>query len=274
MPIPKHELETNIAGKFKGLILDMDGVLYRGQQALPGAKELFAALRSHAISFIMLTNNATLTSQDFTGKLARMEIEVEPDLILTSAGGTAIYLEQTYPDGGGVFVIGEAGLVSYISEMPRFFLADEDPRFVVSGLDYSFDYATMRRACTAIRRGAHYIATNTDATLPVEGGELWPGAGSIAASIEACSGVAPTVIGKPNVYMANMALQKLGLNANEVLCVGDRIETDILCGERAGIPTALVLTGVSQLSDLPDAAATPTYIFEDLPHLMRAMQIQ
>ena len=273
MLIPGHQAESDIAGKFSGLILDMDGVLYRGEQALPGARELFYALRSNGVSFILLTNNATLTSRDFSNKLARMEIEVEPDRILTSAGATAIYLEKTYPEGGGVYVLGEEGLVSYISGMPKFRLDEDHPSFVVAGLDYDFNYATMRNACAAIRRGAHFIATNADATLPMEGGELWPGAGSIVASIQTCCGVAPTVIGKPNVYMADMALESLGLPADRVLCVGDRLETDILCGARAGIPTALVLTGVSSRDDIEAAEAAPDYVFEDLPHLMRAMGI-
>ncbi len=251
----------------------MDGVLYRGQQALPGAQDLFRALRANALSFILLTNNATLTAQDFSKKLARMEIEVEPDCILTSAGATAIYIERTYPDGGTVYVLGEQGLVTYISCMPHFRLGDDHPDLVVVGLDYDFDYTAMRKSCTAIRQGAHFVATNADATLPVEGGELWPGAGSIVSSIQTCSGVAPTVIGKPNVYMADMALERLGLPADRVLCVGDRLETDILCGARAGIPTALVLTGVSSRTDIEHAEAAPDYIFEDLPDLMRAMEI-
>lgn len=273
MPVSEKRVESNIIGRFAGLILDMDGVLYRGERALPGARELFPALRANGVSFILLTNNATLTAQDFSKKLARMEIEVEPDGILTSAGATAIYLEQNYPQGGGVYVLGEAGLVSYISGMPRFRIDEERPGFVVAGLDYDFDYTAMRKACTSIRRGARFVATNADATLPVEGGELWPGAGSIVASIQTCSGVTPTVIGKPNVYMAGMALERLGLPAGKVLCVGDRLETDILCGARAGIPTALVLTGVSRLEDIEGAEAAPDYIFEDLPHLMRAMGI-
>lgn len=269
----RRQTESTIAGLYRGLILDMDGVLYRGQQALPGARELFENLRNHNIAFLMLTNNATLTSADFVNKLARMDIHVTPDMVLTSAGATATYLKENHPEGGGVYVLGEAGLVSYMSGMPSFELTSENPDFVVSGLDLDFDYNALRTACLAIRNGAKFIATNTDATLPVEGGQLWPGAGSIAAAIETCAGVAPTVIGKPNVYMANMALKQLGLPAEQVLCVGDRIETDILCGARAGIPTALVLTGVSQISDLDTAEVQPTYIFDDLPGLMRAMGI-
>lgn len=273
MSSESYQPDNAIAGMYSGLILDMDGVLYRGRQALPGARELFIALRRHNLSFILLTNNATLTSEDFTNKLARMEIDVEPERILTSAGATAMYLEKTYPEGGEVYVLGEAGLVHYISQMPAFRLHDENPGFVVTGLDFDFDYTAMRKACTAIRRGAEFIATNTDATLPVEGGELWPGAGSIAAAVETCAGTKPLVIGKPNVYMAEMALDALGLPREKVLCVGDRLETDILCGARAGIPTALVLTGVSKQDDIAGAEAAPDHIFEDLPHLMRAMGI-
>ncbi|MEO8286929.1 MAG: HAD-IIA family hydrolase [Chloroflexota bacterium] len=266
-------MEGEIAGKYSGLILDMDGILYRGQQALPGAVQLFPALGAAGISFILLTNNATLTSQDFSNKLSRMGISVPPELILTSAGATATYLAANFPQGGGVSVLGEAGLVSYISSLPNFRLEGWQPDFVVAGLDLSFNYDSLQRACSAIRRGAHFIATNADATLPVEGGELWPGAGSIVAAIETCSGVAATVIGKPNVYMAEMALQQLELPAGEVLCVGDRLETDILIGARAGIPTAMLLTGVSTLADIEHAEARPTYVYEDLPALMRALSI-
>jgi len=268
-----EDVNDDIRGKFSGLILDMDGVLYRGNDALDGARELFPALRANNLSFMLLTNNATLTAQDFTRKLTRMDIDVPPDHILTSAGGTAAYLQKSYPEGGGVYVLGEAGLVAYVAGMPGFTLDEQSPSFVVAGLDFDFDYETMKKACLAIRRGAHFIATNADATLPVEGGELWPGAGSIVASLETCSGIAPTIIGKPNTYMATIALEKLGLPASQGLCVGDRLETDILFGARAGIPTALVLTGVSSLQDIDKAEAAPTCVFDDLPHLMQGLGI-
>ena len=142
-----------------------------------------------------------------------MDIDVAPECILTSAGGTAAYMQKTYPEGGGVYVVGEAGLVSFITAMPNFRLDEASPRLRGCRPDFGFNYETMKKACLAIRRGAHFIATNADATLPVEGGEAWPGAGSIVASLETCSGVAPVVIGKPNTYMATIALEKLGLAA-------------------------------------------------------------
>lgn len=263
-----------LQGKFKGLIFDMDGVLYRGDDALTGAQELFPALRAANLSFILLTNNATRTSQDFTAKLAKMGIDVEPERIMTSAGVTAGYLRANYPEGGKVCVLGEAGLVSYIESVPNFTVVDDDQAdFVVVGLYYGFNYKELTRGCAAIRKGAHFIATNPDTTLPMEGGALWPGAGSIAAAVQTCSGIEPTIIGKPEIYGAEAALDDMQLRAAEVLCIGDRLETDIMMGCNAGIPTALVLTGVSSHADVDSTGIHPDYILDDLPALMAALGI-
>ena len=262
-----------IEGKFSGLILDMDGVLYRGERALPGARELFPALRAHGIAFLLLTNNATLTSEEFSAKLARMGISVPPEDILTSAGATAMYMKEHYPEGGGVTVIGSSSLLATVTGVTGFRPDGWQPDFVVVGLDLKFNYDALQRACSAIRRGARFIATNADATLPVEGGEQWPGAGSIVAAVQTCSGVAPIIIGKPERHMAEIALDLMELPAEQVLCVGDRLETDILLGARAGIPTALLLTGVARREDIEDAEAAPDYVFDDLAALMSALGI-
>ena len=264
---------SEFEGKFSGLILDMDGVLYRGERALPGARELFPALRAHGLSFLLLTNNATLTSEEFSAKLARMGINVPPEAILTSAGATAMYLKEHYPEGGGVTVIGSSSLLATVTGMTGFRPDGWQPDFVVVGLDLKFNYDALQRACSAIRRGARFIATNADATLPVEGDEQWPGAGSIVAAVQTCSGVAPIIIGKPERHMAEIALDLLELPAEQVLCVGDRLETDILLGARAGIPTALVLTGVASREDIEGAEAAPDYVFDDLVALMSALGI-
>jgi 4-nitrophenyl phosphatase len=262
-----------LKGKFSGLILDMDGVLYRGNQALPGARELIPALRAEGLSFILLTNNSTLTPQEYAAKLARMGIVVEPEAIWTSGVATSLYLMQHYPDGGGVYVLGESALLTTLVQAPEFRPDGWHPRFVVVGLDFRLTYDSLQRACSAIRSGAVFIATNADATLPVEGGELWPGAGSIVAAVRTCSGVDPVVIGKPNTYIGQMALLKLDLPAEQVLCVGDRLETDILMGERLGTETALVLTGVSRREELQTSEAQPDHVFDDLPALMAALGI-
>lgn len=264
---------AEVEGKFSGLILDMDGVLYRGECALPGARELFPALRAHGLSFLLLTNNATLTSEEFSAKLARMGISVPPEAILTSAGATAMYMKENYPEGGGVTVIGSPSLLATVTSDLGFRPDGWQPDFVVVGLDLKFNYDALQRACSAIRGGARFIATNADATLPVEGGEQWPGAGSIVAAVQTCSGVAPIIIGKPERHMAKMALDLLELPAEQVLCVGDRLETDILLGTRAGIPTALLLTGVARKEDIEGTETAPDYVFDDLGALMSALGI-
>jgi 4-nitrophenyl phosphatase len=263
----------DLSGKFDGLILDMDGVLYRGESALPGARELFPALRSEGIEYLLLTNNATLSSAEFSQKLARMGIAVPSEQILTSAGATAKYLRETYPAGGGLTVLGSDSLLRVLTEDPRFRADGWQPDFVVVGLDVRFNYDSLQRACSAIRSGAHFIATNRDLTLPIEGGELWPGAGSIVAAVSACSGVEPTVIGKPSPLIARAALEMLDLPAERVLSVGDRLDSDILMGAQAGIPTALVLTGISTEEEARTYSHPPDYIFPDLWALMRAMGI-
>ena len=264
-------MKGDLKERFSGLILDMDGVLYRGQQALPGARELFPALRSAGLSFILLTNNSTLTPQEYSAKLARMGIVVDPELIFTSGVATSLYLMQHYPDGGGVYVLGASSLLTTLTRPQGFRPDGWSPRFVVVGLDYHLTYDALQRACSAIRRGAVFIGTNDDATLPVEGGELWPGAGSIIAAVKTCSGVEPVIIGKPNTFTGTMALLKMELDPGQVLSVGDRLETDILMGRRLGTPTALVLTGASQREDIARTGITPDYTFEDLNGLMAAL---
>ena len=264
-------MASELEGRFSGLILDMDGVLYRGNQALPGARELVPALRAAGLSYILLTNNATLSPQEYSAKLARMGITVGPEAIFTSGVATSLYLMQHYPQGGGVYVLGEPALLTMLVQAPGFRPDGWQPNFVVVGLDFRLTYDSLQRACSAIRAGAHFIATNADATLPVEGGELWPGAGSIVAAVRTCAGVEPVIIGKPTAYIGQMALLKLDLPAGQVLCVGDRLETDIELGKRIGTPTALVLTGASRREDIDGAEAKPDYVFDDLPALMSAL---
>jgi 4-nitrophenyl phosphatase len=263
----------DLTDRFDSLILDMDGVLYRGESALPGARELFPVLRSAGLEYLLLTNNATMSSEEFSQKLARMGISVPQEQILTSAGATARYLQETYPEGGGVMVLGSDSLLRVLTEDRRFRADGWQPDFVVVGLDLRFNYDSLQRACSAIRRGSRFIATNRDLTLPIEGGEVWPGAGSIVAAVEACSGVEPTVIGKPSPLIARTVLDMLGLAPERVLAVGDRLETDILMGAQAGIPTALVLTGISTREEAERYSHPPDYIFPDLWDLMRALGI-
>lgn len=255
----------------RALILDMDGVLYRGDQALPGAAEFFPALQRARVSVILVTNNSTRTAVGYRQKLGQMGIPISDAIpVLTSAMATARWLHEQAPQGGCVYIVGAADLAKVVLEQPGFSLDAESPDFVVVGLDTEVTYAKLRTAALAILRGARFVATNVDASLPMEGGALWPGAGAIVAAIQATVGRPPDVVlGKPEPTMFVQALEMLGLARDEVLAVGDRAETDILGGKRAGLRTALVLTGVTrpdQVAGLPPDQR-PDYVFENLEEL-------
>jgi 4-nitrophenyl phosphatase len=255
---------------YKGVILDMDGVLYRGDHALPGATTLLPALQRAGVSVILVTNNATRTPARVVQKLAEMGITAPAEAVLTSAMATARWLHTQAPDGARLYVVGSPDLGKVVLEPPGFTLDAEHPDFVVVGLDTEVTYAKLRTAALAIARGARFIATNLDSSLPVEGGVQWPGAGAIVAAIATTVGRPPDmVLGKPEPTLYEQALTTLGLGRAEVLAVGDRVETDIVAGKRAGIATALVLTGITP----PDAVAglppdhRPDYVFNNLDEL-------
>ncbi len=256
---------------FKGLILDMDGVIYRGDAALPGAVAFFPALQAAGVSVILVTNNATRRAVGFGRKLEQLGITLaEGTTILTSAMATARWLHEQAPQGGGIYVVGAADLANVVLEQPGFHLDAVAPAFVVVGLDTEVTYAKLRTASLAIARGARFVATNMDASLPMEGGENWPGAGAIIAAIQTTVGRGPDmVLGKPEPTMFYQALEILSLPAGAVLAVGDRAETDIRAGKRAGVPTALVLTGVTRPDEVaglpPDQR--PDYVFKNLEEL-------
>jgi len=240
-------------------IIDMDGVLYRGEAAIPGAAEFLALLREWGKKFLLLTNNSTRTPAQYVEKLARMGIKVSEDDIFTSAQATALYLRRVAPPGSRVYLIGMDGIrEALLAE--GFALADGiDVDFVVVGMDTTVTYEKLKKATLAIRAGAEFIATNPDKTLPTEEG-IVPGAGSILAAIETATDVKPTVIGKPQKPIFDIALKRLGSPPEETAVIGDRLETDILGGIQSGLKTILVLSGVTTREDLDRATQT------DRPH--------
>ena len=255
---------------FQAVLLDMDGVLYRGDAALPGATGFLPALQAAGVSVILITNNSTRTAPGVARKLAIMGIQVPVETIYTSAMATARWLHDQAPQGAGVYVVGAPDLAQVVLDAPGFLLDAENPDYVVVGLDTEVTYAKLRTAALAIARGARFIATNVDASLPVEGGELWPGAGAIAAAISTTVGRPPDVVlGKPEPAMFLQAVATLGLPAARVLAVGDRADTDIRAGQRAGLPTALVLTGVTRPDEVVGLPSDqrPDHVFQNLEEL-------
>ncbi|MGH2531326.1 MAG: HAD-IIA family hydrolase [Thermomicrobiales bacterium] len=257
----------------RGFVFDMDGVLYRGRTVLPGVNDLLNALDLRGRTYMLATNNSSATAAEYVAKLAGMGVTVGEEAILTSGMATRDFLVQTLPPGAGLFVIGAPSLRSELFSNTTFRpvqYGEETPAAVVVGIDTSFTYEKLKYANAAIRAGAIFVATNADLTLPTEEG-LLPGCGSIVAAVAAASGTSPIVIGKPEPVSLLEALDQMGVAPIEAAMIGDRLDTDVVAGKRAGMLTVLVLTGVSTRDDIPNAQVHPDLVFNDLPALMDAI---
>lgn len=255
----------------RNLIIDMDGVLYRGRRPLPGAKEFLHHLEERYTAYILVTNNSTRTPEEYVAVLKEMGIDVVPERILTSALATADYLGNLLPQGARLYLIGEEGLYSALAAQ-GFEFGKGDIEAVVVGMDRQLTYEKLKTATIAIRQGARFVGANPDKSFPAEEATL-PGAGAILAAIVAATDVKPTIIGKPEPTLFQMALQRMGATEKETGVIGDRLETDILGGQRCGLTTILVLTGISQQQDLETSDIKPDYVFQDLIHLDEAFII-
>ena len=248
------------------LIIDMDGVLYLGDKPMPCLHEFFAFLRERSISFVLATNNSTRTSEEYVDKLARMGVTVSPSEVLVSGQATARFLTHEYPRGTRVHVFGMKSLKQAMLD-EGFVLADEDVPIVVASMDREVTYEKLKRASLLIRSGARFIATNLDPTNPSEEG-LLPGTGTMIAALETASGVKATAIGKPQPIMYQLAMEQMGAPPQTTATIGDRADTDILGGKRAGLTTICVLSGSSDRAEAQ--AFEADMIFDDIAHLLDA----
>jgi 4-nitrophenyl phosphatase len=266
---------TSAAGRrltsLSTFLVDLDGVVYTGSTPIRGAPEFFRFLGATSRRFVCITNNSTLTSDQFRAKLEAMDIHAGEGQILTSPQATAIYLRDTLGlrPGARVYPIGEEGVVRTLMA-EGFVLVDDKPDVVVCGLDRRLTYARLAGACTALRDGAPLVATNPDHALPTERG-LLPGNGATIAYLEAATGVRATVIGKPEPTMLRIAMEMAGAGPDETAMLGDGLRTDMLAGERAGVAKVLVLTGIAQREDIAGAATQPDFVFDDLFDLQEAL---
>lgn len=256
----------------KNLILDMDGVLWRGDTPMPGLVDFFATLRAAGIGFIMATNNATKTAAMYTARLAGFGVAVPPERILTSAEATAGYLAERFPTDQPAYVVGAQGLREAISAQGFRFLTPVDVRagasaaFVVVGLSPHLTYEELAMASILVHNGTPFIGTNPDPTFPSEIGPL-PGAGAIQAVVIAATGVQPTLIGKPGPIIFREAVKRLGGDPAGVAMVGDRLSTDIAGANAAGLRSILVLSGISTRAEAESGPIRPDYIFADITEL-------
>ncbi|MCW5887511.1 MAG: HAD-IIA family hydrolase [Anaerolineales bacterium] len=253
----------------KALLLDMDGVLWRGTQPIGSVPDNLAAIAAKGLQAAFVTNNSTLTVEQYQEKFRKFGAEVDARQIHTSANASAHYLQQQFPQGGNVFVIGEEGLQQAMLAR-GFTLADHDCIAVVAGLDRQLSYDKLRSATLQIAKGAAFIGTNPDRTLPSPDGPV-PGAGSILAAIQAASGVQPTIIGKPGTAGFMAAMDALGVSPAETMMIGDRVDTDIAGAQAAGCRTGLVLSGITTAAEAQAWQPAPDHIAADLATLLAAL---
>jgi HAD superfamily hydrolase (TIGR01457 family) len=251
-----------LAERFDAFLFDLDGVLYQGDEPIPGAPEAVAALRALGKGVAFVTNNSSRTPEAVAAKLRSVGIEAVAGEVETSGLTTAALLaERGVPDA---YVIGGEGVRRALADAGILVL-EGDPDTagaVVVGFDPEVDYAMLRRASLLVQAGVPFIATNPDASFPAGDGERWPGAGAIVAAVETTTGVRAEVIGKPNPPIFRAALDRAG--GGRPLMIGDRLDTDIAGAVAAGWPSFLVLTGISTREDVRAYGFAPTYIWDDL----------
>jgi glycerol 3-phosphatase-2 len=253
-----------IAEGYDVVLLDLDGVLFRGRRPIPGAGETVERLRSIGIRIAFVTNNASRTPEQVAEQLASVGVEALPAEIETSARTAASLLAAR--GIRRVFAIGQDGVLEALRASGIEAVALEgDPEVVLVGLDRGITYAKLRDAGLAVQRGAPLVATNADTTYPAEDG-LWPGAGALLAAVVATTGARPEVLGKPGPAIFRAALERAG--GGKPLVVGDRLDTDIAGAIGLGWDSVLVLTGVHGRADIVDGGPRPTFVAQDVRALV------
>ncbi|BAU26845.1 4-nitrophenyl phosphatase [Aneurinibacillus soli] len=253
---------------YKGYLLDLDGTIYRGGEVIPEAVDFIARLTAQGIPYLYVTNNSSMTPQQLADKVQTMGIPTKPEQFFTSSMAVAETVRKMEDERqerrqATVLAIGETGLCTALAEK-GIAVTDKAPAdYVVVGIDRSFSYEKMKQATLAIYGGARFLSTNCDRAIPTEEG-LVPGNGALTASIAYATNQQPLYVGKPEETIIKLALERLGLAAEDVMMVGDNLETDIACGENGGVDTLLVYTGFSRAEHIETSRVKPTYTIQSL----------
>ncbi len=253
-------------------LIDLDGVIYRGDELLPGAKEFLNWLTINHKKYLFLTNNSFASEAQVIAKLARLGITTDGAHVLGAGQATVQNIARRFP-GANVYVIGEQPLLDLVREhkLTVANASNHPPDVVLVGLDRMFDYKKLTTAVLAVLAGATFIAINRDPLLPIAGGTL-PGCGTMVAAIEAGSGVSPEVIGKPEPTLLQEAMRALQSQPDETLMIGDNIGVDILGGKNAGTHTLLVFSGNGSRKSLAKSTIKPDYAYENLAEVAAALE--
>ncbi|GAC1639178.1 MAG: HAD-IIA family hydrolase [Ktedonobacteraceae bacterium] len=249
-------------------LIDLDGVVYRGETLIPGAREFIHWLDAHDKKYLFLTNNSFASEQQVVDKLARLGIATDSTHVLGAAQAAVQNIAHCQPHAA-VYIVGEPPLF----EMVRNYdlqIANTDWRTadaVLVGLDRSFDYKKLNDAVQALKKGARFIAINRDPLLPLAG-SLVAGCGAMVAALEASSEVTPEVIGKPEPALLREAMLRLQSSPADTIMIGDNLGVDIKAGIAADTRTMLVLSGKDDPASLALSPVKPDYIYEDLAAVM------
>ena len=251
-----------------GFICDMDGVIYHGNRVLDGVPEFINWLIDNGKKFVFLTNSAERTPHELSMKLQRMGLDVTPDHFYTSAMATAAFLSTQKP-GCTAYVIGEAALMKALYDV-GIYMNDVNPDYVVVGETRSYSFEKIEKAIELVNKGAKLIGTNPDITGPTERGVM-PATGALIAPIEIATGKKAYFVGKPNPLMLRHGLRTLDCHSNEIVFIGDRMDTDIIAGIESNVDTLLVLSGVTKMEDIELFPYRPKYILGGLCDLVKEL---
>jgi NagD protein len=250
-----------------GYLIDMDGVIYRGSEPIPGAAEFIDYLQEERIPFLFLTNNSSYTPLDVIVKLRKFDIDCLPENVYTSAQATAEFVHRQTP-GGTAYVIGEGGLLTALNEVGCAITRDS-PDYVIVGEGRVLNFEMAEHAHRCIENGARLISTNSDTWCPTDNGPR-PGCGALTALLESATGRQAYHVGKPNPFMMRAARKRIGLRTDEVTMIGDTMETDIRGATDLGFDSILVLTGSSNRAMLRRYPYAPGRVVESIAELVPA----
>ena len=259
----------NASASKKGVLCDMDGVINHGNQLLPGAADFVKWLNDTDKRYLFLTNSSERSPMELRQKLQRMGLDVTEDHFYTSALATAQFLQSQSKNSSSAYVIGEPGLVNALYEV-GITMNDVNPDYVVVGETRNYNYETIRRAIGLVLGGAKLIGTNPDMTGPGENGTVLPACRALVAPIELSTNCQAYFIGKPNPLMMRTGIRMLGVEPEDAMIVGDRMDTDIIAGIESEIDTVLVLSGVTSMDILSTFPYRPDYIFDGVGDIIRA----
>ena len=250
----------------KGFIIDMDGVIYKGNKVLPGVREFIEWLQREEKQYLFLTNNSGMTPMELRQKLLRMGLDVTEDHFYTSALATAAFLKTQAP-GCSAYVIGEAGLLNALYDA-GITMNDVNPEYVVVGEGKTYSFDTITKAVNLVKNGAKLIGANSDVSGPIEHG-IAPACKALTTPIEMATGKTAYYCGKPNPLMMRTGLRMLGCHSEDSVIIGDRMDTDIIAGTECGASTVLVLSGVTDIDTPKQYAYQPTMILDGVGDIVK-----